>query len=414
MAPGDGAVARSRPFPAGSAVAPVMLMVLILFTVDAVVQTVLPVALAANGLGSGLLVGVFLALAQGLGLLIAPPVNAHADRRGRRGVLAVGGLLIAACAVGVVLAVGRGAWVWVVVVLGYGLGRGATVVTTLAVVARTGDPYRTQGYNGATQRLAAALAAVLAATVLTDGRWVWAFWLTAAFGIAFALLSLRVAGPGGDPGAGVAVARSYPVSLGMLRGDRALQASSLVNLNLACLTLIGNSFYPFVLDVPAGELAGWLLALLLCRDLAAVASGPLFGTVVGRVGMRGVLLLTGGCSVAGLLAVGLGGGIAGVVVGALLQGVAISTGIGATNILATSAREGGTGLRLAATNYLNGVGSVAVPVLLGLSFDLAGASSVFVLGALVCAALVAGVLALGGGTQAGSNRQGRGSTSVAP
>ncbi|GAA1000138.1 hypothetical protein GCM10009555_102540 [Acrocarpospora macrocephala] len=388
--------APTRPGGAGPMVR-ALSMVVLLFTTEAMFQTLLPTAMKAAGVSSGLLVGVFIAVSQGAGLLVAPPAAALGDSRGRGRVLVAGGLAVAAtAALLAVPAAGGPVWLWSLPILGYGLARGITVITTLGVVARSGDPYRTQGFNGAAQRLASALAALLTALLVLSEGWSAGFLLMAALALAFAWLARGVHGRA-DRDAGVAVpARaSYRESLRMLRRDPALRASSLLNLNLNTLVILGNAFYPLTLDVPTGELAGWLLILLLCRDLTSVLTGPWFHAVAAVLGLRGVVLLSGACAVAGLLVVGIGGGtLAGVLAGSVLQGLAISMGIGSTNILATSGGDGGTALRLTATNYANSIGSFVLPLGFGLLFDLLGPGSVFLSGAGVSLLLGARVLML--------------------
>ncbi|MGW4422452.1 MFS transporter [Streptosporangium sp. NPDC004631] len=393
---------RSRgPEPVGAGepgmVVRALLMVVLLFTTEAMFQTLLPVTLQAAGVASGLLVGVFIAVSQSTGLLVAPPAAALGDSRGRARVLVVGGLAVAAAAA-MLAAVVAGApiWLWSLPILGYGLARGTVVIVTLGVVARSGDPYRTQGFNGAAQRLASALAALLTALVVLWRGWSAGFLLMAVLALVFAVLAWGVHGRADrDVGVAVPARASYRESLGMLRREKALRASSLINLNLNILVILGNAFYPITLDVPTGELAAWLLILLLCRDLTSVVTGPWFRAVAGILGLRGVVLLSGACAVAGLLVVGVAGGtLAGVVAGAVLHGLAISMGIGSTNILATSGGDGGTALRLTATNYANSIGSSVLPVGFGLVFDLLGPGSVFLFGAGVSLLLGARVLVL--------------------
>nr|WP_182886852.1 MFS transporter [Microbispora sp. H10885] len=393
--------------PAGaSGTALAVAMVVALFLTESLVQILLPVGLEASGAGSGLLIGVLLALAQGAGVVMSPPAALRADRHGRGGVLFAGGLVLAGCAAGLAAATSfSSAWIWVLPLLGYGLARGSVVTTTLAVVARSGDRYRTQGLNGAAQRLSAAVAATLSVVLLahlgTRGAAGPGLWLVVLSALTFALLARRVRGRADrdDPAdlSGTSGARGgYAASLRMLRREPALQASSLINLNLNTVVLLGNSFYPIALDVPAERLPGLVLTLLLCRDLTSVAAGPFFGRVVSRIGLRGAVTVSGVCAVAGLAAVGLAGnGFAGVAAGAVLHGLAGATGIGATNLLATAGSSaGGTGLRLAATNYLNGVGMLVLPVVFGALLDVSGPGGVFLAGACVSAAMLAGVLAL--------------------
>lgn len=382
---------------AGSGVRRALGMVLLLFTTEAVFQTLLPVGMDAAGVGSGLLIGVFIAVSQGAGLFTASPVAAVADHRGRGRVLVVCGLALAASLTGLGAAsLGGSAWLWAVPVVGYGLARGATVIITLGVIARSGEPYRTQGLNAATQRLASVLGALLTAVFIMWQGWAAGFWLMAVLVLVFVWLARGVSGRADrDPDAAVPAGEGFAVTLRMLRAERALQASSLINLMINTLVVLGNAFYPLALDVPTAELARWLLVVLLCRDLTSVAAGPLFGILAARIGLRGVIALSGACTVSGLVVVGISGSNApGVVTGAVLHGIAVSMGNGSTNILATASGTGGTALRLTATNHINFIGSMALPISFGLVLDLVGPRSVFLSGAGVTLLLAVGVLIL--------------------
>ncbi|OPG01576.1 hypothetical protein [Microbispora sp. GKU 823] len=94
-------------------------MIVALFLTESLVQILLPVGLQASGAGSGLLIGVLLALAQGAGVIMAAPAALRADRHGRGRVLFAGGLALAGCAAGLAAATSvSSAWIWAVPLLG--------------------------------------------------------------------------------------------------------------------------------------------------------------------------------------------------------------------------------------------------------------------------------------------------------
>lgn len=164
---------------------------------------------------------------------------------------------------------------------------------------------------------------------------------------------------------------SYAVSLRMLRDERALQASSLINIGAVTVGLLGNAFYPLALEVRPERLAFWVLVLLLFRDLTSVCVGPFFHTIVAAVGLQRVMVMLASFNV---------------------------ISIGSTNFLATQGGMiGGRGLRLTATNYGISVSSLFLPLMFGALFDILGARAVFISGAVVVAAVMAGAVHLARG-----------------
>lgn len=363
------------------------------FVTENLFQTLLPVSLDANGLGSGLVVGTLLAVAQGLGIACSPPAAAWADAHGRGPVLRAGAVAIAVATLVLgVVSYGATWWMWLLPVVLYGTARTATMTNAITLVTMTGDPLRIQGFNGAVQRAAAAVAAVVAAAVIAAHQWHWGFWLMTCCSAAVVPLAFRAA-PRRRPAApAVPTWQSYRRSFAMLR-ERPIQASSLINVNNFAVMLLGNSFYPLALDVPRDELGAWVLALLLCRDLTSVVTGPAFRPLARRLGLRAVMIAVGSCNAAGLCLVALlGANVAGVVTAAVLQGFAMSLAIGTTNILATRSGGGGSGLRIVATNYVGSVGAVLLPIGFGVVYDATGPRVLFLVGAGVVAVLALLVL----------------------
>lgn len=90
LAPETAAVLRA--VDRSGAVGRVLLLVFVYFMSDAMFQTLLPVSMDANGITSGFVIGIFIAAASGVGILLAPPATAWGDRHGRARVLFLGGL----------------------------------------------------------------------------------------------------------------------------------------------------------------------------------------------------------------------------------------------------------------------------------------------------------------------------------
>lgn len=393
--PAGGGTAAPGPGPLPPAGLRALRLVAALFVTESLFQLLLPISLADEGRSSGALVGVLLALSQGAGLLVLAPVAARTDRAGRRGTLRVTGPLLAVCSLVLALVETTGSpALWVVPVLLYGFARGAAVTAVLGEVAHSPQGVRVQGFNGAVQRLTAAVAVVIAAVLLARGQaWI-GYAAMAGFGLLVWWLAAGLPAPADPPPGPLVDTGSYRRAWTLLRGSTALQASSLVSLTVNTTVILGNSFYLLVLDVSAEQAAVWVLALLLCRDVASVLLGPAYRRIHALLGMTGVLVVMGGAAVSGLLLVALTSGVVGIVLAAVLQGASVALGIASTNLLAIGDPTGGLALRLAATNYVNLVGCLLLPLCFGLLASTLGPRSVFVFGAAVAAVLMAAVLVL--------------------
>src|SRR5699024_9116186 len=88
----------------------------------------------------------------------------------------------------------------------------------------------------------------------------------------------------------LSVFESFRISVSLLRRDKALLASSLVNVNNLVVMILGNSFFPLTLDVPLAELSIWVLSLLVVRDGISVITGMIFRSLARRLKMVTVLL----------------------------------------------------------------------------------------------------------------------------
>lgn len=393
---GSGAVANERGLnvsmihAGGSGIA-VFATVLMVFFTQNMVLTLLPISIESSGVATGLVLGLLLAATEGLGVVIAPPVAAWADRWGYPAVLRAGGIVTAVSMTLLGFAsLTHSIWLWAIPVLLYAFVRTFTMASTLAVVTGMPRVLRAHGINSMTQRVAAILAAGLTSVAVIGQWWSWGFWLLALSGVALVLFTRRL------PVAqllsqhdAVPMRRSYVVSLSMLGREKALQASSLVGVTNRVLLVTGNAFFALSIGTGMPGLAGWLLLFLLARDLTSVVCGVAFRPLVVHLGLRSTLVLMGGSSVAGLLIIGLFEiSLLSVILGAMLQGVGIFIAIGTTNLLATNNQQGGRALRLTSTFYLGSVAALIFPALLGLALDEWGGKSVFV----VSAGIVAGVM----------------------
>jgi hypothetical protein len=392
------ALPRGTSGPGAAGVGAVLVPVFLFMLADSLFQTVVPLGLAASGVGSGTLIGVLLAIPPVVGVIAALPTAAWGDTHGRPPVVrtaalvAAGALLLLA-----VVSYGRGFWWWLLPVVVFGLARLTVWVPLLAAVTGLPRPLRVQGVNSTVQRLAAALAAVVNAVLIGAQLWAPALVALAVTFVAIAALAARTRGAPELPA--VPPRRSFAVGLSLLR-RRSLQASSLVAIGCTSLVLLGNSFFPLALDAPPSQVAMAVLVLLLTRDLTSAALGPGYRRLVGRLGLKAALVAFAALGAAGLgLVVVAAGDLLVLGIGAALQGAAVTLAIGTANILATGEFDvvAGRGIRIATTNLPNGVVSIVLPVLFGVVFDLAGIGWVFGLGALVLLGSAgAAVLRMGG------------------
>jgi MFS family permease len=384
---------RSSGWPGGGPGSVIALtMVFGAFTADALMQTLLPASMQAAGVRSSVLIGWLLALGFGVGMLAAPPAALASDRVGRRRIIMPAGLTLAAGAGLLALAYRAGAVVAALPVLVFGIGRGILIVTSLAMVGDVGrDQYGIQGLNGAAQRLSALLAAVIAAVILSDHDWSAGMLAVMAVGLTLSALSLT----GRDQVTPVVPATgshlsAYLRSLRVLRGERRLWASSLLNLHNNVSIVLGNSFLPITLAVARSQLGLTVLILLAARDLTATAVGLAFRRLGVLLGVGRTVASCAACTTGGLVILGLSGMrlVPLIALGTALQGIALALSISSTNLLAT-AGHADKGLRIAASQYVNIAGTILLPVVFGVVLGLAGARGLFLLGAVIAGGLAA-------------------------
>ncbi len=349
---------------------------------DTVLQTVLPVTLKETGAASVGLIGLLVALPQGIGFITALPAAAYGDTGGRARMSSWAACVAVLASLVAVAAVGRSVAWWLIPVVGVGLTRLIVWTSTLAVVAESGDPHVMQGLNGATQRGAAALAAVAAAVVV--GRQAWS---SAYFGIAISyalliplsLIALHRIGGGDDrfprP------AESYRFAAEAVVRDPATRASSLVGMCAITVMTLGSSFFALTLDTSPRQVASTLVLLLLTRDVTSIAVGPLLPRVLRRLGIGGTVVLAAACGGAGIAALAIPSRAWAVTaIAALLQGASICLCIGCTNLLAVGSRGGraaGSGLRIASSNLGACAGSLFIPVSMGAVLQHGGKTLLF-------------------------------------
>ncbi|MBW9122087.1 MFS transporter [Microbacterium trichothecenolyticum] len=350
---------------------------------DSLQQTVLPLSLETTG-ASVEMIGLFVAIPQGIGFLSALPAVAHADRVGRgpitvlNSIVAVVAMLCLAWA-----ATGQPLPWWVIGIVVFGLTRLTVWTCILATLSTTGDPLHMQGINGATQRAAAAIAAVSAAAVIATQAWSWAFLLVAVALLVMtplAALALRATKPPAvaslpTPAVSFAVAGRLAVR------NRPIIASSMVGTSCLVVMLVGNAFFALSLVDSPVELAVAVATLLVMRDLTSIGLGLLFRPLASRVDLGRLILIATVCGATGVafLAVAPGETWVSVIAGCL-QGAAIAWCIGATNLLAVGMGEGasrGAALRIASSTIIPGVTSFALPLVLALALGTGGAASMF-------------------------------------
>jgi len=377
---------------AGSSLVALFAVVFLFMFADTVLQTVVPVTLKETGAASASLIGVLVALPQGVGFITALPASAYGDTRGSARMASCAACVAALGSLVAVAAVGRPAAWWLLPVIGLGLTRLVVWTSVLAAVSTSGDPHVMQGWNGATQRGAAAVAAV--ATAVVVGRQAWS---SAYFGIAVSyalliplmLIVLRRTGEGRDllprP------AESYRFATEAVVRDPAIRASSLVALCAMTVMTLGSSFFALTLDASPRQVASTLAILLLTRDVSSIAVGPLLPRVLRRFGIGGTVVLATACCGAGVAALAVPAQAWPVTaVAGVLQGAAICLCIGCTNLLAVGSRGGrvaGPGLRIASSNLGACVGSLFLPIGMGAVLEHGGRTLLFASAAAVTALL---------------------------
>jgi hypothetical protein len=357
--------------------------VFVFMLADTTLQTILPVTLARTGAASAGLIGVMVALPQGVGFLTALPASAYGDRHGRARLSAIAAVVAAGGAILAIATVGRSAPWWLLPVLAIGLARLVVWTSVLAMVSTTGDPHRMQGLNGATQRAAAGVAAILCALVVARQAWWVAFCVIAA---AFAVLAplsrsaLRRGPVARD--ATPSPRSSYGLAADLSVRDPALRAASLVALLCTGVMVLGSSFFALTLRGDRDDIARTLAVLLLARDGVSIVVSPFLPRLLRRLGLQGTVALATASGTLGVL--GLAVPLhhwAWIALTAALQGTCICLSIGCTNLLAVDTRSGrvaGPGLRIASANLAPCLGGLTLPVAMGAILGNLGSAELFV------------------------------------
>lgn len=348
---------------------------------DSLIQTLLPLALEAADAASPAVIGVMVAVVNGIGLLSALPVSAYGDRFGRRTVLRAGAVVALVACLAMALLSGQSAlWLWCLPILAYGLVRVALMSALLAEVTTSGRPVEIQGLNNVAQRGSAALAAVAATIVIAQGAWAFGMVLVA---LCLALMLPLARAPLGTvrTDLGPDVHESFRFGWRLLSRERAVLGSSLVALCSVILFVVGNSFFALAVGADARGNAGLVAAFLVSRDATSILLGPVLGRTVRRIGVTAAVLWVGVFGAAGLgLLVVAPHHVPTVVVSAALQGAAASLCIATTNLLAMATATdipSGPSVRVAAMNACPSIGGLVLPVVLGVLLGGPGAELMF-------------------------------------
>ncbi|MCE0764553.1 MFS transporter [Pseudonocardia kujensis] len=361
---------------------------------ETVFQTLVPVVLTeARGAG-GLTLGIAIAVAQGVGIVVAAPAARACELRGPAGVAVWSGLLALGSLVALALLTFVPGEAWVLALVGYGVAKAGMTSAALTQIGMLRDPVRTQGRNAAGQRLAAILGTGVAGGVVALGVWhtgMWALVGVAAAGLVVCLLLPRAAGRAPTLRE---LRGSYVDQVRTLARHPELRASTLVNVNTAAVFILGNSFLPVVLLDRVDRPALWITALIVGRDLVAVAVGLTFARVVRRLALPGAVAAVVASTVVSFAVPALFPAPALLTVASLAGGLALGLGIGSTNVLAVGNPSGPSpAMRLAATFPGAAAASLVLGLLAGAALDAVGPRAMFGIAAAVTAAL--GVLCVG-------------------
>ncbi|MGC5249519.1 MFS transporter [Gordonia sp. DT219] len=359
---------------------------------DSVVQTVMPVTLEKTGAASAGVIGLMIALPQGIGFISSLPAAAFGDARGRARMVAFTSLLLGAAGLAMACLVGASVVWWLLPVIMIGLTRLVAWVSILATVSTTGNPHVMQGLNGATQRGAAAVAAIVAAVVVASGIWQAAFVGVAVAMVALAPLTRSVLpSTGAGYAAGPHPREAYGFARTVVIGDWGIRASSLVAMCAMTVMTLGNSFFALTVDGSPHRIAIILVILLLARDVASILVGTVLPSLLIRLGIGGTVVVAGMCGSSGILMLAIPDlGWALMIVAAVLQGAAVCLCIGCTNLLAvnsTGGRPAGAGLRIAASNLIPCMGALLVPIAMGSTLQHLGRVPMFIGTALLAGGL---------------------------
>lgn len=388
----------------------VLVTVGLYFIATSLAQSLAPMAAVRAGL-DGLELGVVVMLVGGgLGLATDVGFGLLGDRVGLWKV-ALFGLLIGALACTGVAFVASGGLL-IVAALIYGIGNSAVGAPLLALLSRTTDDLgskRTQGFNGAVQRLGALIAALIVGAALEKGR-VEVVGIAASAALLAAGCWMAAGWRRSQTGTGrdvkayprVADARKelvmgYRRALRLARG-RPLIAAAMVNIALGTIFVSTNGFIP--LDGSAGH-AGkgvWVAASLGCRDIAAIGAALAIAYGPERLISRAAIVLSLASAVLGALGVALLSGRTAsweTVLWCAFLGLGVGVGVAATNLLAISGSapfQRATGM--AASGMLNRLAGIAISIFLGWCFGAGGVTLVFIAVAVIIGALALYVGAL--------------------
>lgn len=366
---------------------------------DTLQQTILPLSLAAAG-ASVTLIGIAIAVPQGIGFVTSLPAVAFGDRYGRRVITLIGASIAAVAMFVLAFTSGSPAFVWwMIPIIAFGLTRLVVWIAVLATVSTTNDPFRMQGINGATQRGAAAAAAIVAGVIIATEVWALGFVLVAAGLAAVIPVALRALPTRPVPADDTlpSPARAYGVAIKLASTRLTILASAFVALCCLVVMMVGTSFFGLTLtrSLDPGEIAVIVVTLLLTRDLASIVFGLVFHRLILGVGLPGAIMCAAGCATAGLALLSFAGtSLVVLVLAAVLQGAAVAWCIGTTNILAVGIgpqSRSGAGLRIAASNIIPCIGALCLPLAFAATLQFGGSELLFAVASAI--ALILGVAA---------------------
>jgi MFS family permease len=360
------------------------------FLLMGVLQAYVP--FRASHLGAdGAVLGVLLLLSGGgIGLVTDLGLAAYADARGREQVVVAG----FGCALGAVFLVvldNSIAALYIGCFL-FGLGNSAIFDPLLALLTTTAHHHsqaRTQGFNVSVQRTGALLAAVMIGITLASGHDD-ILALTAGLACLVPMIVVYLRTPrsrrlvlkpprSGPPGALPLLRDGYRLGLKMFLRRRIVMAA-LVSVAVNLIFIETNSFVPLIDTHHGLREAVEVSAALGARDIVAIAVG-VFVVATGKDASSSKMVVSALC-LAAVSAAGVGLGVNGphsvLILCCGLQGVAIGVGVAAMNLLTVgSSSDEHRAVAMAAATLINRVGVIVIPIGLGLSLQLAGLRSVF-------------------------------------
>lgn len=359
-----------------------------LFAAQTYVFALIPLAAAGLGL-PGILIGVLVGVAAGLGLVSDVLVAVVSDAIGRRGPMLAG----AACGVlsGILFALGSDFPTLLAGALVFGLSMSLAIGPALAYVTEASTPEdhaRIQGYNGAVQGLSALAGALLVGFAVDH------FGPPASALLGSVLMGavLILAYPLGEtvrrmpaPRSPRRLAGAYVSAARMLATRPPLQLASLVSLLYGSVVfVIGTAFVPLYIVRDLGQSAVLAGALLGARSLAMTLTSPFFGRIVERYGLLATMFGACGVATVGVVLTAVSSSPAFLFVALVLQGAGIGFTPAISNILITSATERRErALGFATNSFAARGGSLISPLIFGAILQVADMHAVFVAGGLL-------------------------------